>query len=443
MVDYVLEGPKWGSTGVGSAGGVVTWAVDATVSAAFLADITAAFSDWSIYANIQFQQVASTASSMIDFGFGVIDGLNNILGQTNYSYSGSGSMLSAAVVMDSGENWTVSGGHAYSASGVSFYVTAVHEIGHGIGMGHYNAGPAVMNSSIDMSLTDVTASDIHGIQALYGVATAVAAPTPVPTPAPTPVAADKMVDSTFYFAKYADAASSGMTAKDHYDQVGWQQGHDPDAYFSTNGYLAANADVRAAGVNPLQQYDQTGWKQGHDASAAFDTSLYLEHNADVKAAGIDPLAHFLNYGQAEGRVAFAAVGQAANFTHGSFDAEFYLLSNPDVAKAALGVVGDASEFAYDHYSHYGWQEGRNPNSLFDVRGYLNTFADVRASNSDPLAHFDNYGWKEGRDPSAAFDTSTYEASYVDVAASHSNPLLHFLSYGIHEGRAAFADGTLG
>lgn len=78
MVDYVLEGPKWGGPGLGTAGGVVTWAIDATVSASFLADIRAAFADWSAYGNIQFSQVSSTASSMIDFTFGAIDGHDNI-----------------------------------------------------------------------------------------------------------------------------------------------------------------------------------------------------------------------------------------------------------------------------------------------------------------------------------------------------------------------------
>ncbi|MET0879003.1 MAG: matrixin family metalloprotease [Tardiphaga sp.] len=433
MVDYVLEGPKWGATGMGSAGGVVTWAINGSVNASFLSDITAAFADWSVYANIQFQQVASTASSMIDFVFGAIDGPNNILGQTNYSYSGNGTMLSARVTMDSSEGWHLAGGHVYSTSGISFYVVALHEVGHAIGVGHYEGTTAVMNSFINPSITGLLPSDIHGIQTLYGAAAT----------APPPVFADKLVDSSFYFAKYADAAASGMTAKDHYNQIGWHQGKNPDAYFATDGYLAVHAEVRAAGVNPLEHYDQTGWKQGYDASAAFDTSLYLEHNADVRAAGIDPLAHFLNYGQAEGRVAFASVGKASNFTHGSFDAEFYLLSNPDVARAALGVVGDTTEFAYGHYAQFGWHEGRNPNSLFDVRGYLNTFADVRASNGDPLAHYDNYGWKEGRDPSAAFDTSSYETAYADVASSHINPLTHFLGYGIHEGRASFADGVLG
>ena len=63
MADFVLEGPKWDSTGLGTTGGIVTWAIDATISASFLTAISSAFADWAHYANIQFQEVASPTYS--------------------------------------------------------------------------------------------------------------------------------------------------------------------------------------------------------------------------------------------------------------------------------------------------------------------------------------------------------------------------------------------
>src|SRR6476660_5249690 len=104
MADYVLEGPKWGSTGLGTAGGIVTWAIDATIPASFLTVISSAFADWAHNANIQFQEVASTASSQIDLSLRTIDGLNNVLGVTNYSYSGT-NFTSASIKFDSREGW--------------------------------------------------------------------------------------------------------------------------------------------------------------------------------------------------------------------------------------------------------------------------------------------------------------------------------------------------
>ncbi|MCJ2106261.1 hypothetical protein MKK70_12905 [Methylobacterium sp. E-041] len=75
-----------------------------------------------------------------------------------------------------------------------------------------------------------------------------------------------------------------------------------------------------------------------------------------------------------------------------------------MAKAAIAAGGNSFVFAYQHHENYGWHEGRNPNAVFDVQGYLAAYGDVKAANIDPLTHYDIYGWREGRDPSASFDT---------------------------------------
>jgi hypothetical protein len=249
-----------------------------------------------------------------------------------------------------------------------------------------------------------------------------------------------LVDDLFYYDHNLDIWNAHVDADQHYAQYGWKEGRDPNALFSTSAYLGANQDVKAAGINPLQQYDQYGWHEGRDPGVNFDTTLYLQHNPDVKAAGIDPLAHYLQSGQAEGRETYTAIGSGnlINAQHG-FDAEFYLLANADIAKA-VPTGGDAYAFALQHYNQNGWHEGRNPNALFDTKGYLDAYGDVKAAGINPLQHYDQYGWKEGRDPSAGFDTNAYEAANPDVAAAHIDPLTHYLQYGIYEGRGAHADG---
>ena len=167
MANFVLEGPKWGSTGLGTAGGIVTWAIDATISASFLTAISSAFADWAHYANIQFQEVASTVSSQIDFSLGAIDGLNNVLGQTFYSHSGT-RFTSALVEFDSGEGWHVAGSQIVSNGSVNLFEVALHEIGHAIGLAHYNAAPAMMNAYLDPAVADLKQPDIDGVQAIYG-----------------------------------------------------------------------------------------------------------------------------------------------------------------------------------------------------------------------------------------------------------------------------------
>lgn len=156
-VDFSLEGAKWGSPELGTAGGIVTWAVDDSISQVEMQSINAAFAEWSEVANIQFQQVSSTADSDIDFSNSALDGAGNVLGVTGFSYSG-GQLKSADIQFDSGDN----------LSGSEFSLVAIHEIGHAIGLGHFNDDPAVMNSTANFDLTGLAQSDIEGVLALYG-----------------------------------------------------------------------------------------------------------------------------------------------------------------------------------------------------------------------------------------------------------------------------------
>jgi hypothetical protein len=71
---------------------------------------------------------------------------------------------------------------------------------------------------------------------------------------------------------------------------------------------------------------------------------------------------------------------------------------------------------------------------FDAQYYLMHNPDVAAAGVDPLAHFNANGWHEGRNPNAYFDTAGYLAHYADVAASGMN------NNGIYEGRAVVNDG---
>lgn len=243
---------------------------------------------------------------------------------------------------------------------------------------------------------------------------------------------DPLVDDLFYYSQNHDVWLAGADADAHYHMLGWREGRDPDAFFSTATYLSLNPAVKAAGIDPLLHYDATGWKSGADPSIAFDTNAYLDANPDVKAAGVDPLAHFLQFGAGEGRLPPAPnVLLAPN----GFDYVYYLQNDPDVAAAHVDPLL--------HYETSGWKEGRNPNALFDDSGYLATYADVNAAGVNPLDHYNQFGWHEGRDPSGGFDTKSYLAAYPDVAAAGVNPLIHFLQFGQLEGRSPFADGVLG
>ncbi len=60
-------------------------------------------------------------------------------------------------------------------------------------------------------------------------------------------------------------------------------------------------DVAAAGVDPLAHYLRIGWREGRDPSAGFSTDGYLLAHDDVRETDQNPLLHFLEFGLAEGR----------------------------------------------------------------------------------------------------------------------------------------------
>jgi hypothetical protein len=105
-------------------------------------------------------------------------------------------------------------------------------------------------------------------------------------------------------AAVPNATDASTFARQHYEQYGWREGRDPNAFFSTTGYLNAYQDVRAAGMSPLDHYEQYGWHEGRDPSPQFDTGQYLSHSTDVAAAHVDPLQHYLTYGAWENRSTF-------------------------------------------------------------------------------------------------------------------------------------------
>lgn len=169
---------------------------------------------------------------------------------------------------------------------------------------------------------------------------------------------------------------------------------------------------------------------------------------------------------------------------GSFDAEFYLATYPDIAEAGLDPL--------EHYMRFGWQEGRDPSPTFSTRHYLETHPGVAAAGQnpflhyltegkaagaadviagpdedddsaifdemdrlraafdpafylaeypgvaeadiDPLEHFVRFGWKEGRNPHPDFSTRFYMEANPGVAAAGQNPFLHYVTDGKREGR---------
>src|SRR3954454_6486661 len=180
MPDYVLEGPKWGAAPLGSGGGTVYWSFadpanghrffewDTPITGLFRTEVERAFDRWQSVADIQLVEVPDSPSVNIRLAFDAIDGIGGVAGQAQYNYGPDNKFHAAEVRFDNTEGWHIQNGVGSSALDLSFFVLALHEIGHTLGLGHYNAGPAVMNRGLTSSLTDLTQSDQDGISALYG-----------------------------------------------------------------------------------------------------------------------------------------------------------------------------------------------------------------------------------------------------------------------------------
>jgi len=175
---------KWGSSTPGTSGGQVTWSFATSLNGQFynfdavLSDPTyqalvrAAFQAWEAVANIDFVEVADSAASDIRLGWDFIDGVAGTVGEAFSSYSdaptGFDTFNAVEIRFDTSENWTTDPNYA-GMSFTNFYTTAIHEIGHGLGLGHSADPNSIMYFSTNTTIA-LTPDDISGAQAIYGAA---------------------------------------------------------------------------------------------------------------------------------------------------------------------------------------------------------------------------------------------------------------------------------
>ncbi len=193
MLSYNLEGPKWTSP-------TVTWsfapAGDSTftnaIGAAYQATIEAAVAQWASVTNLKIQQVApGTAGTDITIGWGSFTGSQ--IGQTDYSYSlGSTEAFQAGMTIRIEDPSILplgtASGSEYQGTSTTLYEVALHEFGHALGLGISNDPSAVMYLYLGPNNSGIGASDIAGIDALYGTPSAASVTPTGSISAPAPAA---------------------------------------------------------------------------------------------------------------------------------------------------------------------------------------------------------------------------------------------------------------
>ena len=217
--------------------------------------------------------------------------------------------------------------------------------------------------------------------------------------------------------RYHDVWNAHADADAHFHSVGWHEGRDPNAFFSTAIYLSANPDVR----RPASIRSSTSTRaDGRKAACPRSRSTrrqYLAANPDVKAARRRSARAFPRLRRRRGTPADRADRAARRRT-----ASTTSITCSTIPTSRRRGVDPLAAFPDRSAGRKGAIRTRCSTPTAISTNYI----DVKAANVNPLDHYNQFGWKEGRDPSVGFDTTSYRAAYPDVAAANVNPLTHFL-----------------
>jgi len=182
--DYAFEGPKWSSQ-------VVTWSFAAAggsfsgaIGTAYEDTIRAAVARWAQVANLTFKEISDRTPGVdVRVGWGIFSG--NQVGETDYTYlNGAAQTFRPGTTVrledPSSRPIGAASNSTYQGTSTTLYEVTLHEFGHALGLDHSTDPNATMYPVVGPANANLDASDIAGIQSLYGApaATSVALKAP-------------------------------------------------------------------------------------------------------------------------------------------------------------------------------------------------------------------------------------------------------------------------
>jgi FkbM family methyltransferase len=110
---------------------------------------------------------------------------------------------------------------------------------------------------------------------------------------------DDLFQENYYRSVYPNIEYAGKTPLQHYREIGWKEGKNPNPFLYSSWYHEKYQESAHDCPDPMEHYYFHGAALGYDPSPRFSTKAYAALHPE--SATMNPLLHYFRYGIREGR----------------------------------------------------------------------------------------------------------------------------------------------
>jgi hypothetical protein len=241
-------------------------------------------------------------------------------------------------------------------------------------------------------------------------------------------------DPGFYLERYPDVGRNGLDPLHHYLHYGWQEGRDPNPFFSTQFYLECYPDVRRDETNPFVHYLRQGRSEGRPGAPEL-----LSDESRTRVVRRYPGLHAVHPAPGPG-TSHPVLRLTSESGHtpprrGMPESE----PTPD-APSAAGIISPLflqakklSRFLFPGQRNLAYIRKVKASGLFDAGFYTTHHPNMRwLFRRFPIRHYVTIGEREHLKPNPDFAGSIYLRYNPDVRNAGIPPFLHYVEIGHRE-----------